>query len=175
MKNSHRIAARHRRTRKDHSTETAEDYVEAVAEIHAEQGNCRVVDLAGRFDVSHVTVTRIVSRLKKEGYVDTEPYRPIQLTEKGTRLAEESQRRHALVYRFLLAIGVPERIAAIDTEGLEHHVSPETLERFRTVTELMISGTPEVGMSGAVSSSTNHPKTKTRNTNTTRRRTVKPK
>jgi len=135
MKNTRRIAARHRRTRKDHSTETAEDYVEAVAEIHAQSGTCRVVDLAERFDVSHVTVTRIVGRLKKEGYLETEPYRPVQLTEKGAKLAEESRRRHELVYRFLLAIGVPDRIAAIDAEGIEHHVSPETLERFRLLAE----------------------------------------
>ena len=135
MKNSRRIAAQHRRTRKDHSTETAEDYVEAVAEIQSHAGMCRVVDLAERFDVSHVTVTRIVSRLKKEGYLDTEPYRPIQLTAKGARLAEESQQRHELVYRFLRAIGVPARIAAIDAEGIEHHVSPETLARFRAVAD----------------------------------------
>lgn len=130
---SSKIAARHRRTRKDHSTETAEDYVEAVAEIHELRGSCRVVDLAERFAVSHVTVTRIISRLKKEGYVDTEPYKPVVLTEKGARLAAESLERHKLVYHFLLSIGVPERIAAIDTEGIEHHVSPETLERFRVL------------------------------------------
>jgi DtxR family manganese transport transcriptional regulator len=133
--NSNRIAARHRRTRKDHSTETAEDYVEAVAEIQELRGNCRVVDLAERFAVSHVTVTKIISRLKKEGFVDTEPYRPVVLTEKGARLAAESQERHQLVYHFLLSIGVPERIAAIDSEGIEHHVSPETLERFRALAE----------------------------------------
>ena len=109
--------------------------MEAVAEIHAQSGTCRVVDLAERFDVSHVTVTRIVGRLKKEGYLETEPYRPVQLTEKGAKLAEESRRRHELVYRFLLAIGVPDRIAAIDAEGIEHHVSPETLERFRLLAE----------------------------------------
>jgi DtxR family manganese transport transcriptional regulator len=133
MKNLRRIAARHRRTRQDHSTETAEDYVEAVAEIAAETGLCRVVDLAKRFDVSHVTVTRIVSRLKKEGYLNTEPYRPIQLTELGQRLAEEASQRHEVVYQFLLSIGVSEKIAAIDAEGIEHHVSPETLERFKSL------------------------------------------
>ncbi|SFI09941.1 manganese-binding transcriptional regulator MntR [Planctomicrobium piriforme] len=135
MKHARRIAARHRRTRQDHSTETAEDYVEAVAEITSQHGLCRVVDLAERFDVTHVTVTRIVSRLKKEGYVDTEPYRPIQLTEKGTRLAAEASRRHDVVFRFLVAIGVPERTAAIDAEGIEHHVSPETLERFKQLAD----------------------------------------
>ncbi|WP_437193119.1 manganese-binding transcriptional regulator MntR [Planctomicrobium sp. SH527] len=135
MKNSRRIAARHRRTRQDHSTETAEDYVEAVAEIAGEKGICRVVDLAERFDVSHVTVTRIVGRLKKEGFLDTEPYRPIQLTEQGARLAEEAALRHDVVFKFLLAIGVSEKAAAIDAEGIEHHVSPETLARFKELTE----------------------------------------
>jgi len=135
MTNTRRIAARHRRTRKDHSTETAEDYVEAVAEIQEQQEVCRVVDLARRFDVSHVTVTRIVSRLKKEGFVETEPYRPIQLTAKGALLAQRSQQRHELVVRFLRAIGVSERIANIDAEGIEHHVSPETLEQFRLIAE----------------------------------------
>lgn len=135
MKNTRRIAARHRRTRRDHATETAEDYVEAVADIIRQTGTCRVVDLAERFDVTHVTVTRIVGRLKRGGYLNTEPYRPIQLTEKGARLASESQRRHEIVYRFLLSIGVPERTAAIDAEGIEHHVSPETLAQFQALVD----------------------------------------
>lgn len=120
----------HRRTRRDHASETAEDYVEAIAEIIAQQdGSCRVVDLARRFEVSHVTVTRILARLQERGLVHTERYRPVVLTAKGKRLAAESSRRHQIVYRFLLAIGVDEHTAAIDAEGIEHHVSPETLAR----------------------------------------------
>ncbi|WP_437205170.1 manganese-binding transcriptional regulator MntR [Planctomicrobium sp. SH664] len=137
MKNTRRIADRHRRTRKDHAMETAEDYAEAIREIIEQTGTCRVVDLTRRFDVTHVTVTRIVSRLKKEGFVETEPYRPIELTARGHELADESRVRHEIVYQFLLAIGVPERVAAIDTEGIEHHVSPETLERFRVLAAKM--------------------------------------
>ncbi len=135
MNSSRRISARHRRTRQDHATETAEDYVEAVAEISEETGTCRVVDLAQRFDVSHVTVTRIVGRLKKAGFVDTEPYRPIQLTERGAKLAAESKQRHEVVFQFLVSIGVSEKTAAIDAEGIEHHVSPETLARFKELTQ----------------------------------------
>jgi len=140
MKSSRRLSAPHRRTRQDHSTETAEDYVEAVAEIVAKTGTCRVVDLAARFDVSHVTVTRIVGRLKKEGFLDTEPYRPITLTDRGAKLAAESKRRHEVVYQFLVAIGVSEKTAAIDAEGIEHHVSPETLQKFRELTSEKQSG-----------------------------------
>ena len=123
-------SALHRRTRRDHATETAEDYVEAVAEIHLENGTCRVVDLAKYFGVSHVTVTRIVARLQEEGLVETEAYRPIGLTAKGRRLARRSRERHETVYQFLLAIGVDEKTAAIDAEGIEHHVSPSTLKKF---------------------------------------------
>lgn len=124
----------HRRTRRDHATETAEDYVEAVADILDESGTCRVADLARRFAVSHVTVTRIVARLQDEGLLATRPYRPISLTPKGKRLAARSRRRHEIVYRFLLAIAVDEATAAIDAEGIEHHVSPQTLRRLKELT-----------------------------------------
>jgi len=120
----------YRRTRRDHTTETAEDYVEAIDGILTDQGECRVVDLARHFAVSHVTVTRIVARLQEAALVVTERYRPIQLTEKGKKLATASRERHEIVYKFLLAIGIDAATAAIDAEGIEHHVSPRTLKRF---------------------------------------------
>lgn len=125
--------------------ETAEDYVEAVADLIDENGSCRVTDLARRFGVSHVTVSRIVGRLKKSGYVTTRSRRPIDLTPAGRRLAEQSRHRHEIVYRFLLAIGVSEQTASIDSEGIEHHVSEETLERFRALTDRLDGGVREPG------------------------------
>ncbi|MDA7978205.1 MAG: manganese-binding transcriptional regulator MntR [Pirellulales bacterium] len=124
----------HRRTRSDHASETAEDYVEAVADILAQQETCRVKDLAERFAVSHVTVNRIVDRLQKNGLLRTQPYRPITLTRKGSRLAAQCKERHEIVYQFLLSLGIDEATAAIDAEGIEHHVSPATLRRFKEVT-----------------------------------------
>lgn len=123
-------AAPHKRTRRDHATETAEDYVEAIAEAHKSSGTCRVRDLAIHFGVSHVTVTRIVSRLQTEGLVNTAPYRPIELTARGKRLATASRKRHETVFRFLVSLGIDEETAAIDAEGMEHHVSPQTLKKF---------------------------------------------
>lgn len=122
---------RHRKTRADHASELAEDYVEAIAEVTSLRGVCRAVDLATRFGVSSVTVNRTISRLVRDGYATTAPYAPIELTPTGQRLAKQSKKRHEIVYRFLLAIGVSEPIAAIDAEGIEHHVSPETLRKFQ--------------------------------------------
>jgi DtxR family transcriptional regulator, manganese transport regulator len=120
-----------RQTRRGHSTETAEDYAEAIAELSTSVGEARAVDLARRLGVSHVTVIRTVARLHRDGYVRTQPYRAIFLTDKGKRLAEASRRRHDIVVEFLLSLGVPEAIAQTDAEGIEHHVSPETLVAFK--------------------------------------------
>lgn len=120
-----------KRTRRQHAMEMAQDYVEAIAELAAIHGEARAVDLARRFGVTHVTVTRTLERLQRDGYITTRPYRAIFLTESGSKLAEESRQRHEIVLEFLRKLGVPEEIAQSDAEGIEHHVSPETLALFK--------------------------------------------
>ena len=124
-------ASAHARTRDDHATEIAEDYAEAVADLIDSAGQCRVRDLADRFGVSHVTVIRTIARMEGEGLVTTRPYGPVELSAKGRRLADECRERHEVVYRVLLALGVDEATAAVDAEGIEHHVSAATLARLR--------------------------------------------
>ena len=135
MSKQHPSAAAFRRTRDDHAGETAEDYVEAIDDIVTRDGLCRVTQLADHFGVSHVTALRIVRRLERDGLARTASRQPIELTAKGKRLAGRCRERHDIVYRFLLAIGVGERAATIDSEGIEHHVSPETLARMKDIAE----------------------------------------
>ena len=105
------------RTRHDHAQELAQDY--------AARGNRR----------SGVRVNRTIHRLRRAGFVSSEPYRPIFLTSAGQRLARESRERHEVVVRFLVAVGVPPAVAEYDAEGIEHHVSRETLRAFREYLE----------------------------------------
>ncbi len=119
-----------RRTREEHSQEIAQDYVEIIAELIAQTGEARVIDLARRLGVTHVTVARTIQRLQREGLVTSLPYRSIFLTESGSKLSEESRTRHEIVVQFLESLGVPAIIAQSDAEGIEHHVSEETLGAF---------------------------------------------
>ena len=112
------------------NTEIAEDYTEMIADLINENGEARSVDLAERFGVTSPTVNSIIRRLVREGLVESKPYRSIFLTEEGKVLAAFCKKRHEIVYKFLLAIGVKDDIARIDAEGLEHHVSKETLKVF---------------------------------------------
>jgi len=119
-----------RRTREEHSQELAQDYVEMIAELIVTNGEARVIDLASRLGVTHVTVGRTIRRLQRDGLVTARPYRAIFLTDAGRKLAEESRRRHEIVLEFLKSLGVPDAVAQSDAEGIEHHVSQETLAAF---------------------------------------------
>ncbi len=123
----HKFQDSFRRTREDHSSETAEDYVELIEHLIGQHGEARLVTMAEHLGVSPVTVTQTIRRLQREGLVRKEPYRSVFLTDEGRDLAERGRRRHEIVVRFLCAIGVPERQARIDSEGIEHHVSEVTL------------------------------------------------
>ena len=127
-------AAKFDRIRRAHQSEVAEDYVEMIADLIAETGEARTVDLAARFGVTSPTVNAIIQRLHREDLVETRPYRSIFLTEAGQTLAEKARDRHRIVRDFLVAIGVPETVAEEDAEGIEHHVSVKTLAVFAKIT-----------------------------------------
>ncbi len=129
--NTEQSAAKFERIRRAHQSEIAEDYVEMIAELIDETGEARAVDLAHRFGVTAPTVNATIQRLQREGLAETRPYRSIFLTQAGRELAEACRQRHQLVRDFLVHIGVEAEIAEEDAEGLEHHVSAETLVAFR--------------------------------------------
>ena len=117
----------HLRTRRDHASETAEDYVEAIAMFQDYNGECRLKDLAIHFMVSHVTASKILARLAREGLVEITPYAPVKLKSSGVEMASRAKMRHEWVLKFLVSLGVTQATAQVDAEGIEHHVSDETL------------------------------------------------
>ncbi len=121
-------SAAFKRVRADHTSELAADYVELIAELIEEKGEARGTDVALRLGVANATVVKTLKRLQDGGLVTQEPYRSIFLTETGWNLADAGQRKHRIVEGFLLALGISAETARIDSEGIEHHVSEETLK-----------------------------------------------
>lgn len=118
-------------TRKHHELETAEDYVEIVYDLINAKGSARTGDLAELLGVSHVTVIQTVKRLEKKGFLLSKQHQPIHLTEEGAKLASFSKKRHQFLLNYLVALGVPQEVAEVDVEGIEHHISQVTLEAFQ--------------------------------------------
>jgi len=96
----------------------------------ATTGEARPTDIARRLGVSHVTATKTISRLKRDGVATARPYRGVFLTQRGRALADRVRARHRLLVNVLLALGVPNEAAEADAEGMEHYVSGSTLKAF---------------------------------------------
>jgi len=133
-------ARQYSNVRKAHETELIEDYVELIADLIEAKGEARAVELAQRMGVTQATVGKMIRRLAEAELVTSEPYRSIFLTAAGKRMAQASRRRHLVVLRFLRALGVSETTARQDAEGVEHHVSEETLAIMRRFAERAENG-----------------------------------
>jgi DtxR family manganese transport transcriptional regulator len=121
-----------RQTRNSRRTELVEDYVELIADLIADGGEARQVDIAQRLGVAQPTVAKMLKRLAADGYIQQRPYRGVFLTVAGRELAERSRERHQVVESFLCALGISAETARIDAEGIEHYVSAETLQAFKS-------------------------------------------
>tara|TARA_B100000427_G_scaffold286903_1_gene261162 strand:- start:510 stop:923 length:414 start_codon:yes stop_codon:yes gene_type:complete len=133
MKKTNKKLNSFRNARNSHVNENAEDYLEIVNDLIQEKGEARIVDISNNLDIAQATANKTVKRLIASGYLYKEPYRSVFLTIKGQKLAINSKKRHKLVYEFLRKIGVSKKNATIDSEGIEHHVSNETLDAFKRI------------------------------------------
>ncbi len=122
-----------RRTRASLRTALMEDYIELIDDLIHDGQEARQVDIAARLGVAQPTVAKMLSRLASDGLVTRKPYRGVFLTAEGTRVAQDCRARHRTVEDFLRALGVSAETARIDAEGIEHHVSAETLAVFARV------------------------------------------
>jgi len=112
-----------------HDIENTEDYLELVFDMLNNSGEARIVDIASKFGIAQSTANKTIQRLQQQGYIKKEPYRSIFLTPKGQQIAIQSKKRHKVVYSFLINLGLTKKIARVDSEGIEHHVSEETLKK----------------------------------------------
>lgn len=121
--------------RNQNKNEILEDYVEAIQEISEIKGDVKNSDLAIHFGVSQATINKNLKRLISSKLATSEPYRSIFLTDKGKQLAAISKEKHNIVYQFLIKLGVSKKVAQYDSEGIEHHVSEETLKLMKSFSE----------------------------------------
>ena len=117
------------KVRDAHKTENTEDYLEIIADLLNSKGEARIVDIANKLGIAQATANKTIQRLQNQGYIKKEPYRSIFLTLKGQELASVSKKRHIIVLTFLKKLGIDNKTAEADAEGIEHHVSQKTLKK----------------------------------------------
>jgi Mn-dependent DtxR family transcriptional regulator len=109
-------------------SQSAEDYLERIHELIEEKGYARVVDIASSLKVKQASVTSMVQKLGEAGYLNYEKYRGLILTKKGREVARKIRSRHETLSRFFSLFGLDAETQRRDIEGIEHHLSPKTVE-----------------------------------------------
>ena len=118
-------------------TPSAEDYLERIYELIQQKGYARVIDIASSLKVQSSSVTKMLQRLDSEQLVKYEKYRGITLTPQGEAIAKSVKNRHRQLEELLKILGVDEATIQKDVEGIEHHLSPRTLECLRDLVSFL--------------------------------------
>jgi len=116
-------------------SQSAEDYLERIYELIETKGSAHVADIAQSLNVGQPSVTSMVQKLADGGYLRYEKYRSLTFTEEGRTVAEHIRDRHIVLAGFFTLFGLDDETQARDIEGIEHHLSPDTLDTLADLTQ----------------------------------------
>src|SRR5438552_7294934 len=109
---------------------TVEEYLETIYNMSAEDEVVIGARLAEKFHVSAPTVTEMLKRLVRDGFIEMDAKRQVTLTEEGNRAAEAVLRRHRLTERFLVdMLGMQWHQVHEEACRLEHFISGAVEDR----------------------------------------------
>ena len=114
-----------------------EDYLEVIYELLKEKGYVKSKDISRILNVKASTVTIMLKTLAEKKLINYEKYGGITLTEEGVKKAEEISKKHKIIIDFLLLLGIDEKQANLEAEGIEHIISDETLRKIEKLYNLI--------------------------------------
>jgi Mn-dependent DtxR family transcriptional regulator len=114
-----------------------EDYLQTIYRLEGLTGEARVSDLAKILKVKKPSASQMVERLEKQGCLTHKPYAGMRLTAKGRKAAEYVITRHEALADFFTTLGISKKIQEHDIHGIEHYLSPVTLNKLKALTKFL--------------------------------------
>lgn len=111
--------------------ESGEMYLETILVLSKEKKYVRSIDVCEYMGYSKPSISRAVSLLRNEGYVDMDDRGYLSLTDQGRVIAEKIYERHKVLSKVLMDLGVDEKSAAEDACRIEHVISDGTFEAIK--------------------------------------------
>ncbi|MGH2357797.1 MAG: metal-dependent transcriptional regulator [Candidatus Limnocylindria bacterium] len=112
------------------TTEAAAEYLMTIRYMHGEEQPVIAARLAERLGVSAATVSEMVTRLVREGYLNVDDTRQLLLTDAGRTAAERTFRRHALAEWLLTeVVGLGWAEADEEAHHLQHALSDRVTDK----------------------------------------------
>ena len=116
-----------------------EDYLETIYELQKKLDFVRISDIALEMKLKKPSVTQMMQRLHEDACVNYKAYNPVRLTKKGENIGKKVAERHRVLAEFFTILGIQKKIQEKDIHGIEHHLSPSTLEKLKKVNKFLIT------------------------------------
>lgn len=113
--------------------ESGEMYLETILVLKNKYGYVRSIDIAHEMNYSKPSVSRAMSLLKEDGYIDHDPHGMIILTPKGQKVADKIYDRHKTLTKYLIMIGVDDETAQNDACKIEHVISDKSFSKIKAI------------------------------------------
>ena len=111
--------------------ESAENYLETIYILHKKTGSVRSIDVVNHLGFSKPSVSNAMKQFRENGYVTVDDGGFITLTDLGLEVAEKMYKRHELLTKVLISLGVSEDTAKEDACRIEHVISEESFEAIK--------------------------------------------
>ena len=108
--------------------ESAENYLETIYILRKKMGSVRSIDVVNHLGFSKPSVSNAMKQFRENGYVTVDEGGFITLTDLGLEVAEKIYKRHEVLSKVLMSLGVSEAVAKEDACKIEHYLSDETFE-----------------------------------------------
>jgi DtxR family transcriptional regulator, Mn-dependent transcriptional regulator len=103
-----------------------QDYLKEIYKLQSEGTRPTTSAIARRMGVAPSSVTSMLKKLAALGLAEHSPYRGVELSESGTKIALEVIRHHRLLEMYLAeTLGVPIDAVHAEADRLEHVLSEE--------------------------------------------------
>lgn len=125
------------RMRMEHRvTEAMEDYLEMIYRTEKSQQAVRVGTLAEHLHVQPSSVSRMLIRLRQDGFLQYEKYGLVSMTQKGREMGEYLLWRHDVLQRFFCRLnGTADELSQV--EQVEHFMQPQTVRNLEKILPLI--------------------------------------
>lgn len=106
--------------------ESGQMYLETIYILSQKHSYVRAIDVGEQMGFSKPSVSRAMSILKKDGYVQVDEDGAITLTDSGRNIALTMYTRHTVLSKMLMELGVDEQTATEDACRIEHVISEKS-------------------------------------------------
>lgn len=115
------------------TNESAENYLETILILSRKLPVVRSVDVANELGFKKSSVSIAMKNLRAKNHITVTDAGFIYLTDEGKEIAETIYERHELISKWLVRLGVPEKIATEDACKIEHVISSESFAAIKKI------------------------------------------